>query len=418
MSSRRQLMENMSSLFLLQAAQYALPLIMLPYLVRVLGPEKYGLIVFAQALAQYFILFTDYGFELTATREIAINRGNLQKVSQVFSTVMAIKLGLLLVSLLFLAAVVFTVPRFHVDWPVYFLAFLWVVGHVIFPTWFFLGMEKMKYITIRMVAARTLALLALFAFVHSESDYLLAVGIQTGGYLLAGMLGLPAIRKVAPVSIIIPSRKQMTATLHDGWQVFVSRASTTLFGNSLIFILGLFYGNTMVGYYAIAEKTVRAAINLSYPASTAIYPRVNTLFAEGRTAALSFLRKTLLFGGLAFASVSVALFLGADIAVFLITGEFNGYISMLMRIMAILPLSIFLGNIYGTQILLSLGMKKQFMRAILYAGLFSLIVSLILVPPFGAVGAAVAFLSAELLVLVLLAVPVHRMGIKIDLSGS
>jgi polysaccharide transporter, PST family len=411
-------MENMSSLFLLQAAQYALPLIMLPYLVRVLGPEKFGLIVFAQALAQYFILFTDYGFELTATREIAINRGNLQKVSQVFSTVMAIKLGLLLISFLFVAAVVFTVPRFRVDWPVYFLAFLWVVGHAFFPTWFFLGMEKMKYITISIVAARTLALLALFAFVRSESDYLLAVGIQAGGYLLAGMLGLQAIRMVAPVSIIMPSRKQIAATLRDGWQVFVSRASTTLFGNSLIFILGLFYGNTMVGYYAIAEKTVRAAIMLSYPVSTAIYPGVNTLFAEARTAALSFLRKALLFGGLAFASVSVALFLGADIAVRLITGEFNDYISMLMRIMAILPLSIFLGNIYGTQILLSLGMNKQFMRAILSAGLFSLIVSLILVPPFGAVGAAVAFLLSELLVLVLLAVPVHRMGIKIDLSGS
>ena len=417
-SSRRQLVENMSSLLFLQAAQFILPLIALPYLVRVLGPEKFGLIVFGQALAQYFILLTDYGFDLTATREIAVHRRDQRKVSQIFSTVMTIKLGLMLVSFLFVAVLVFTVPRFRVDWPVYFLSFLYVVGMVIFPVWFFQGMEKMKYITVRNIAGRTLALIALFLFVHSESDYLLAVGIQAGGPLLAGMLGLYAVRKVAPVSIIIPSRKQIVATLRDAWHVFVSRASTTLFGNSLTFILGLFYGNIVVGYYAIAEKTVRAAINLSIPVTTAIYPRVNALFAEAHTAALAFLRKTLLLGGLAFLFVSVALFLGADIAVYLISGETNSSVSMLIRIMAVLPLTIFLDNIYGTQVLLSLGMKKQFMKAVLFSGFFSIGVALLLVPLFGAVGAAVAFVGAETLLLVLMLVYVHRAGMKIDLSGS
>jgi polysaccharide transporter, PST family len=194
--------------------------------------------------------------------------------------------------------------------------------------------------------------------------------------------------------------------------------STTLFENTLPFILGLFYGNATVGYYSIADKIVRAAINLSIPVSQGIYPRVNTLFAETRVAALAFLRKTLLLGGVTFLLVSVALFLGADIAVRLVMGESNDYVSMLIRIMAIAPLVIFLANIYGTQILIPLGMKKEFMQTMILSGLFAIVTSFLLIPPFAAVGAALALVLSAVLALVLQVIAVRKTGIKISLRGS
>ena len=65
------LLENFFSLSILQSANYLLPLVTLPYLTRVIGVELFGEFAVAAAIIIYFQTFVSFGFDYTATRNIA-----------------------------------------------------------------------------------------------------------------------------------------------------------------------------------------------------------------------------------------------------------------------------------------------------------------------------------------------------------
>src|SRR5271154_3599110 len=119
----RRVVGNATSMMAVTAGSYLLPLINVPYLLRVIGPEHYGLITFSQAVMTYFITLNDYGFNLSATRELALCRENDASRSELYSTVMAIKASLCLISFLVLSILVHVVPRFHANATVFFASF-------------------------------------------------------------------------------------------------------------------------------------------------------------------------------------------------------------------------------------------------------------------------------------------------------
>ncbi len=183
-------------------------------------------------------------------------------------------------------------------------------------------------------------------------------------------------------------------------------------------MLGLFTNNLTVGKYAVADKIVRAIIGLTGPAGTAIYPRTAILFSQSRELAIRFLRKIIIGGSALFGVASIGLFIFADFLVLVVTGSRSAEIALFIRIMSILPVSVFFDNIYGTQIMLNVNLQKQFMRIILSGGLFSVLLLIILVPPLKGFGSATSFLLSELMILLLMVMAVRKTGIHILQPGK
>jgi PST family polysaccharide transporter len=344
---RRRLLENFMSLSILQVANYILPLITLPYLVRVLGPDKFGLISFAQAFIGYFLILTNYGFNLSATREISINRENKERVSEIFSSVITIQLLLAALSFIIMMLIVFCFSKFSKDWLLYFYTFGMVVGQVLFPVWFFQGMERMKYITILNITAKLIFTVAIFVFIHKASDYIYVPVINSLGYLVAGVIGLWIVFRDFGVKFAMPSFENIKYHLKEGWHIFISTVATSLYTISNTFILGLFTNSTIVGYYSAAEKIIRAVQGLLGPISQTIYPYVNRLVNQSKETAIMFIKKiTILIGSVTFI-LSLGIFIFANLIVKILFG--NQYIEsvVILRILSFLPFIIALSNILG-----------------------------------------------------------------------
>lgn len=408
----RRLYENIVSLFVLQGANYILPLITIPYLVRVLGPEKFGLLAFAQAFVAFFVIITNYGFNFSATRKIAIHKENPEKIAEIFSAVMLIKFILFFLGFIVMVLIVFFIPFFFKEWPVYIVSYLTVAGSVLFPVWFFQGMERMRSITIFNIAARALMVIGIFLWVKGEDDYIIAAGLQSIVFMLAGVLSLPVAFKLVSYKIVFPSFKVVKEEVIDGWHVFISTAAVSFYTVCNTFILGLIAGNTVVGYYSAADKLIKAVQGLLSPITQSIYPYISSMAEKSRKLALAFIHKSLLWLAILAILASLSLFVFAEPIVMLIFGkEFISSIP-LVAIMAFLPFIIVLSNVFGVQTMLTFGFKREFSQILIGGSLINLLIIVPLILLFDATGVAISVLVTEILVTLMMGVVLNRKGIK------
>lgn len=395
-SSRRRLIENAFSLYLLQGLNYLIPMAVLPYLIRVLGVNVYGLVAFSQAFAQYFVIFTDYGFNFSATRYIAKHRDSARDVSEMFWQIYILKFAFLLAGILILGVLTLIVPRFHHDYPYFLWAYLMVLGNVLFPQWYFQGVEKMKYISLCTGLAKILSALALFIWVHHPQDGVLAVIFQSGGILVSGILGFAIALHDIDGAFVWPSISSLRRTLEDGWHLFVSSAAISLYTNTNLVLVGLLAGNSQAGYFSVAEKIVRAVSGLIAPAMQAFFPHVNSVLMLSRERALQMLAKLLRSVAVFTLLASAALLLFAHPIAILFLGKVSAEGSVeVIRWIALLPFLIGVSNVIGIQTMLPLGFDRPFSRILITSGLLNVVIGIPLIHFLGAKGASMSLLLTE-----------------------
>lgn len=260
---------------MLKVLTYILPLITFPYLIRVLGVEKFGLIMFAQATMYYFEIVVDFGFNLSATREVALNAKKVNKLNEIISAVFSIKCFLLIISFLILFIVLSIFDRFTDDYLIYYYSFLKVIAITFFPVWFFQGIEKMKYVTYINIVSKSIYTVLIFVFIQTESDYLLVPLINGFGFFIGSLLALYYVFKHFKHVFVFNSFAIIKQHFIDSSMFFLSRVSVSLYTSSNTFVLGLVASNLTVGYYAIAEKLYMVIRQLYQPIVQVIYPYIS-----------------------------------------------------------------------------------------------------------------------------------------------
>lgn len=402
-----------ASLYAVQGLNYLFPLLLLPVLVRAVGPSGFGTLNLALAFGGYVQVLGDFGFALTGTRQIALSRDSRDQLHRIASEITWAKIAILVCSGLLAQAVVWTVPAWRPDAPLFLLAILAAAGNSLFPTWLFQGMQRMIPPAVLSAVAKAANLGLVLVLVRAPDDLPAALWI---GAALAWMQTLSAYALAFFYWSILPARPRIHAIARQCRQsasVFLSQIGVLFYSNTNTVVLGLYCSREDVGAFALAEKIIRAASFLAAPLCSAIYPRVCQLLDADLRDAERFLRRILYPGAIFFTLLALVLATQSSFLLGLLSPNPPHASHIAMLILAPLPLSIFLDSLYGTQIVLGTGKDRDFARAILTSGLAALLLQQLLIPRWGAPGAAFCLMLAEILLLTQFIVVSRRIGVRL-----
>lgn len=269
------LLENFFSLGALQIINLVLPLVVLPYMIATVGFERYGILVLASSLVAYFSSITDYSFKITATRDVSVFRDSKRKLDLIYSKVLTVKTLLLIFSWIFIAAVVFLYKPFEEEKLVFFCTALLLFGHILFPEWFFQGIEKMKYIALLNVGIKVFFTIFIFITIKEPDDYWKYALLNSIGYIGAGIVGQYILVKTYKLKFKLLKWKTIKNTLQSNFPIFVNQFVPNLYNNTTTFLLGIFAATSLVGLYDAIKKIVDLGVMVISIISRVFFPYLN-----------------------------------------------------------------------------------------------------------------------------------------------
>ena len=350
---------NFSYLSILQVFTILFPLLTYPYLLRVIGLELYGVIVFAQSIIIYISLVINFGFNMSSAKEVAIHKEDKEKLSRIVSTTYISKFILWVICGVGYLVVITTFDFFREYYWVYFLSYLLTFNELLLPTWFFQGIEKMKYITIVNVSSRLVFVAAIFLFVKEKSDYLYVPLLNGIGAVVAGLLALYIVFKKEGVQFRLSSIYGIREDYKRSFPLFVSSISTQIYLNVNKLVVGSCLGMSEVAIYDIGEKVLHLMKLPIQMVAQATFPKIS------REKNIHYINRLIfLIIGVVLVGY-IIVFVCSSWIVYLFTGE---YITKAILVIRVLTLSAVLGSVnyfLAGNRLIPLGYSVLYMRIML-----------------------------------------------------
>lgn len=278
----KRIIVNFFSLSLINGVSYIIALFLIPYLLRVLGEERYGSYLIIYVIAQYLLLVGNYGFRFSVTRLVSVHRDDKEKVNAIFNATIWARVLLSAVASVVGLLIVYLLMDGD-DVVMYLFALGMVFGDILIPSWLFQGMEQMKYLTIVNVVSKLVFALLIFVFITSPSQYKYVLLLHSMGYIASGVLSMYLAKKQFGMRLGMTTFAEIRAQLKDGWHIFVSNIGMEVYRNSNVVLLGTFVGDAAAGIYGAVEKLIKAAQTIINALPMAIYPYVSRLFYNSET---------------------------------------------------------------------------------------------------------------------------------------
>jgi PST family polysaccharide transporter len=354
------------------------------------------MVALAQAFGIYVTLLVEFGFNLSATRDVSRHRDDGQQLSHILADVLGAKLMLAVTSVGAVFVLQFFLRQFR-DNPI----FLWAgvmagIAQAFSMAWFYQGLERMKIVALLGIVANAIGTFGVFLLVRSPQHAWRVLVIQAFGAVLGSAVLLAMAYREVPFRL--PTLRGSWATLLSGGNMFFFRSAVSLYTTMNTLMVGFLGGPIAVGYFAGAEKLCRAMVGLQQPLFQSLYPKLIFLRERHKERAVRAARiGTFLLlgcGGIC----STVLFFAASLLVRLLLGPKYTSAIPIVRILAFLPIGVALASAIAYQWMLPLRLDRQMTIAAVLGGTWCVIVGASLYPFFGSSGVAIGTVTAEFVV--------------------
>lgn len=384
------LASNFGYLMLLQIAGYIFPLLTIPYLARVIGVEGFGQIAFASAVIVWLRTISDWGFNYTATRDVAKNKEDHEIVSRVFSNILWARIFLMFISFCILLITIITIPYFREHKAILLVSFLLVPGNILFPEWFFQALEKMKFITIFSLVSKAIFTILVFVFIKEKSDYILQPLFISLGYIVCGVASCYLIIIKWNYKLHPPNLTNIFSTIKSSTDVFINNIMPNLYNSFSIMLLGLFSGSTANGILNAGSKFLEISQSFLTVISRVFYPFLSRKISKHNL----------------FAKINLTLSILACVFLFILapyiinifyTEEFYEAINVL-RILSISIVFSALINVYGINFMIIKGYEKPLRQITTVASLIGFVIAFPLIYYYSYIGAAITIVFTRCII--------------------
>ena len=355
------IVKNTSYLSILELLKMVMPFIALPYIIRIVGSESYGLIAFIQTMISYFGIFINWGLDISAVKDVAIAKNDKYVLGEIVSSVLLIKFLLWLISLIVLLLLFIFIPMMRENKLLILFAFLSCLSEVFFPVWYFQGRERMKDITLIRSVSILFYVSTLFFVVTKKSDYIYIPLLQSIGLLLSSFISICVVIKRDGIRFSLYNYYIIKRYFIDSIPFFVSRLSVLLNSGMAKIVCGFFFSMQSVAALDIAQKIASASFIPLQMLNQALYP----YFARTKDTVLA--RKGLVFMFLLSLAVMIFVFAIAPFAIGIFAGNQLPESIVLLRIMGLYIVAGGISLYLGTPILVAFGSPKPFNMSVIFS---------------------------------------------------
>lgn len=383
---------------ILRMSSFLFPIITFPYVSRVLHADGTGRAAFATSVIYYFTIFASLGIPTYGIRACARCRDDKEKLSRTVHELLMIGTALTVIAYALMATLVFAVPRLRAETALLFVSSATLILTNVGVEWFYQAIEQYDYITYRNLAFKAISIALIFIFVRDAKDLVIYAGIQVLGTVGSNILNLIRLRRyilIRPLGHYHPVRH-----LRPSLTFFMLTVAATVYTNLDAVMLGFMATDTELGYYNAAVKMKNILVSVVSALGTVLLPRAAYYIQQKKMAEYkriidaSFRAVTLI----ALPLMAYCMLRATDIICFLAGDEYRPAASAMVAITPTILL-IGLSNITGIQILVPLSKEKYTTWSTVLGAGVDVVLNAMLIPRYGALGAAIGTLVAETSVL-------------------